>query len=168
MSQAPRGSRRAARILLAVFVVTAAGTFAWGLIVVNGVRAKALETDAALRSVAWACLCYAQQERKWPASEAAFAASDGEWLCDSMSGTSSAWPSTRAEAMAGLQEPQTLAAALVLVGVEYPARAGQVPHIHARGNPSGVDTLTVINGWITAIDGARTGEAPTAGSERDS
>ncbi len=54
-----------------------------------------------------------------------------------------------------------------LVEVAYPAADRPVPVIGARGNPSGVDTLTVVNGWLA--DGAKSapGETPKAGSEKD-
>lgn len=134
MTRAPQGSRRAAQVLLAVFVTAAVGTFVWGLFVVNGVRAKAKRVDEALRSLAQACLSYHDVHGCWPDSEASLSP-DAE--------------------------------SLILVEIDYPRADRPFPVIGARGNPSGVDTLGEVNGWLAARHGGAGGDHPQAGSEKD-
>ena len=67
MTSTPAGSKRAAIVLMSVFITLAVGAFIWGFAVVDEVRARAKRVDLALRSAAWACLVYADQEQAWPA-----------------------------------------------------------------------------------------------------
>lgn len=120
--------------------------------VANKVRARAKETDGALRSVAWACLCYVQQgDRTWPDSEASIlAVAGGAWPCERIEVQSPGWPDTREVAMAGMLIPPSAAEALKIAGLEFSKNPIDAPHVIARGNPSGIDTLEVVNGWLTA------------------
>ncbi len=145
------GSRRAAKILFAAFIATALTAFIWGFFVANKVRARAKQTDGALRSIAWACLCYAQQgDGVWPRSEeAVIAASASRWPCERVVSAGTGCPQTSDEAMAGTVLPATAAEAFKIVGLEFSKNPTDAPHVNARGNPSGLGTLDLVNGWLT-------------------
>lgn len=165
MTQQVPGSKRAAKILFAAFIVVALAAFIWGFFVAQNVRSRAKQVDGALRSLAWACLCYSQQgSRVWPDSEATLsAASTDPWTCDSISVNSSAWPATRQEALAGMALPATVADALKIAGLEFSKNPLDPPHVHARGNPSGLGTLEVVNSWLTTYQSTLSlplGESP--------
>ncbi len=160
MTQQFPGSKRAAKFLFTAFLLTAVAAFIWGFFVANKVRARAKQTDCALRSIAWACLCYVQQgDRSWPDSEASLlgpgASQDGSWTCESIAVQSEPWPSTREAAMAGLAPPATLTEALKMGGLEFSKNSSDAPHVNARGNPSGLDTLTTVNAWLTSYQSMR-------------
>lgn len=166
MTTAPTGSRKAAQILFASFIVVAVGAFIWGFIVVDKVRVRARETDGALRSVAWACLCYAQQENhQWPDCEATLIAANDAWACERVAVTSAQWPATRDAAMAGSTAPATVVAALEMAGLEFSKNPQESPHITALGNPSGLDTLEVVNGWLTEYAKAQVSQPQSAPSK---
>ena len=151
MTTAPLQSRKAAKYLFGFFIVLAVGTFTWGFFVAEKVRARAKETDGALRSVAWACLCYAQQKEShlWPDSEATLIAATSAWNCEKIDSPNSPWPATREAAMAGTTAPASLTLALGMAGVQFSSDPQACPHLTAMGNPSGLDTLEVVNGWLT-------------------
>ncbi|MSR45377.1 MAG: hypothetical protein EXS15_08540 [Phycisphaerales bacterium] len=150
------GSRRAAKILFAAFILTAAIAFIWGFIVVEKVRERAKETDGALRSIAWSCLCYAQQgDREWPDSEESLIASESSWDCDHLAGTGTDWPATRALALDAMVSPANAADALKIAAIEFPKSAGEFPRVTARGNPSGLDTLRIVNDWLAKYQAIR-------------
>ncbi len=162
MTTVPLQSRKAAKFLFGFFIVLAVGTFTWGFFVVEKVRARAKETDGALRAVAWACLCYAQQNGQqsgqqsgqkqashlWPDSEATLITATSAGNCEKIDSPNSAWPATREAAMAGSTAPATLPLALGMAGVEFSKDPQACPHLTAKGNPSGLDTLEVVNGWL--------------------
>lgn len=160
---APRtASRRASQVLLGSFVALALGTFLWGLFVVNGVRARAVHVDAALRSTAWACLAFTQLEQSWPASEDQLRGASGAWI-ESRVPSDGPWPGTRLEALAGSQPLDSPPEALALVAVECPGD-GSPPRITARGNPSGIGTLEEVNGWLVARGKFLQSPAPGTGT----
>ncbi len=144
------GSRTAAKVLFATFLVVAVGTFVWGFSVANKVRARAKETDGALRSLAWACLCYAQDRSgAWPDSQESLVAAGDAWNQANLP-IVGAWPATRVEALAGMTAPSSADDALKIGAVEFSPNRQESPRITARGNPSGLDTLAVVNDWLTA------------------
>ncbi len=162
MTQQIPGSKRAAKILFAAFVVTALTAFIWGFFVAQSVRARAKQVDGALRSLAWACLCYAQQgDHRWPDSEATLVgAATDPWTCEGITTLGSAWPATREEALAGMALPATASEALKIAGLEFSKNPIDPPHVHARGNPSGLGTLEVVNNWLTAYHSIKVNESP--------
>ena len=155
MTTAPLQSRKAAKFLFGFFIVLAVGTFTWGFVVVEKVRVRAKETDGALRSVAWACLCYAQQNAQqkesllWPDSEATLIAAANAWNCQQIDSPTLAWPQSVESAMDGTKAPANLTIALTMAGVKFSNDPQACPHLTAMGNPSGLDTLEVVNGWLT-------------------
>ncbi|MSR70317.1 MAG: hypothetical protein EXS17_08245 [Phycisphaerales bacterium] len=151
MTQQFPGSKRTAKILFAAFIATALTAFIWGYFVVQTVRARAKQTDGALRSIAWACLCYAQQgDHTWPDSEESLSAVAGDqWTCQSIAVAGAEWPATREAALAGMVLPATAVDAFKIAGLEFSKNPSDPPHVHARGNPSGLGTLDIVNGWLT-------------------
>lgn len=162
MTTAPIESRKAAKFLFFFFILLAVGTFAWGFFVAEKVRARARQVDGALRSVAWACLCYSQptsqptsqqtslaSDHLWPDSDASLIASTGAWSRETIESPGAQWPATREAALAGTVAPANAAEALAIVGVEFSKDPHDCPHITALGNPSGLDTLEVVNAWLT-------------------
>lgn len=150
----PKASRRAAKVLFGVFIVVAVGTFVWGFFVADRVRQRARETDSALRMVAWRCLCAAKAQGggavMWPRNLDELApALEGE-ACAGVQPVDQRWPADPAAAMAGLQPPASASSALEIVAVEFAPDGSAPPRLSARGNPSGVDTLEVVNGWLAA------------------
>lgn len=144
-----------AKVLFGVYLVIAVATFVWGFWVVGGVRERARTTDGALRLVAWQCLCYAQsgqagEGKLWPESVDALVAFAARNDCQTSALQSDPWPASKVDALAGMTAPDSLERALELVQVEFAPDGLQAPHISARGNPSGVDTLEVVNGWLIA------------------
>ncbi|MSQ91232.1 MAG: hypothetical protein EXS01_07575 [Phycisphaerales bacterium] len=154
MTQQFPGSRRTAKVLFVIFIIVAVGSFLWGFFVVERVRERAKETDGALRSIAFACLCYAQQgDHHWPDSEEALSGAASPWDCAILATVSTAaaipaWPPTREAALAGMVAPRTAAEALKIAGLEFSKNPADPPRVHARGNPSGLDTLTIVNDWL--------------------
>lgn len=148
MSTAPVGSRRAALWLMGVFVTLALAAFIWGFSVVDEVRARAKRVDVALRSTAWACLVYADQEQAWPDSDKALADSTAVWQ-ETRLPSDGNWPGTRDEAMRGGEAVDAAVVALQLVGLNA-GMDGAPPMLHTRGNPSGIGTLAEVNGWLAA------------------
>ncbi len=161
MSAAPVGSRRAALWLMGVFVTLAVTAFIWGFAVVDEVRARAKRVDVALRSTAWACLVYADQEQSWPASEEALADATVVWQ-ETRLPSSGGWPSTRDEAMRGGVAVDSPQVALQLVGWNGGVD-GDPPTLHSRGNPSGIGTLAEVNGWLAARGKSLPKPEPTTG-----
>lgn len=153
----PSGSRRTAKILFFSFIAVAIGTFVFGFFVVDKVRQRAKQTDGALRWTAWACLSYAQAAGAWPSSQDALLAAREAWTNDRLPVTDAPWPATREIAMAGMVAPPTAADAMEIAGLEFSGDPRDSPRINARGNPSGLDTLEVVNGWLTAYAKAQVG-----------
>ena len=148
MTSTPAGSKRAAIVLMSVFITLAVGAFIWGFAVVDEVRARAKRVDLALRSAAWACLVYADQEQAWPASDDMLAQASAFWQ-ETRLPSDGDWPATREEAMAGGAQNDSAQDALKLVGLNAGAD-GAPPILHTRGNPSGIGTLVEVNGWLAA------------------
>jgi len=161
VSTAPVGSRRAALWLMGVFVTLALAAFIWGFAVVDEVRARAKRVDVALRSTAWACLVYADQEQAWPQSETALADATAVWQ-ETRLPSNGSWPGTRDEAMCGGVSADAPSAALQLVGLNA-GTDGSPPVLHTRGNPSGVGTLAEVNGWLAARGKSLPKPKPTTG-----
>jgi hypothetical protein len=140
-------ARRNRRIIVAiavVFVLVSVSVFVWGLTVTRTSREAARETDAALRSVAWAVLCYAGQNGgQFPTSDAqlrAAAASPGP-------AAGKPWPSTLDAAMGGL-EAIPAADALGKVGVTWGSSPEVAPDLNTGGRPSSFGTVDAVNGWL--------------------
>lgn len=161
MSHAPVGSRRAALWLMGVFVTLALAAFIWGFAVVEEVRARAKRVDVALRSTAWACLVYADQEQAWPASEEALADAAVVWQ-ETRLPSSGNWPGTRDEAMRGGEAVDSAQIALQLVGWNGGSDGAPLT-LHSRGNPSGIGTLAEVNGWLAARGKLLPKPEPTTG-----
>lgn len=161
MSAAPVGSRRAALWLMGVFITLALGAFIWGFAVVDEVRARAKRVDVALRSTAWACLVYADQEQVWPASDEALADASAVWQ-ETRLPSDGSWPGTRDEAMHGGAAIDSAQVALKLVGLNA-SPDGAPPILHTRGNPSGIGTLAEVNGWLAARGKSLPKPKPTTG-----
>ena len=165
----PELAARNRRVIVAVavaFVLVSVGVSVWGYTVTRATRDRAVRTDAALRSVAWAVLCYAS------ASGGAFPTSDGDLAAVPEGAAPAAgrpWPSSLESAMGGLP-PMPLAEALGLVGVTWGAAAEVAPSLNTKGNPSSFGAVDAVNGWFAeyARDRARRPEAgaPAARSER--
>jgi hypothetical protein len=152
----------AARVLLVSFVAVAIGTIVWGFWVVSGVREKARDTDAALRALAWAALCYRSASGAWPDTDESMRTTGEGWLCAERSARVEGTPATREAALAGLTPPASFDAALVLARLTLPPASPGNPRVDARGNPSGIGTLAEVNGWLAAAGApATTSQAPT-------
>lgn len=157
------GSRRTAKILFFSFIGIAIATFIGGFFVVDKVRQRAKQADGALRLTAWACLSYAQAAGTWPSSQDALLAAREAWTSERLPVTDAQWPATKEIAMAGMVAPPTSADAMEIAGLEFSGDPRDAPRINARGNPSGLDTLEVVNGWLTAYVKTQVG-APKSSS----
>lgn len=133
---------------MGVFVALALAAFIWGFVVVDEVRARAKRVDVALRSAAWACLVYADQEQGWPSSDEALAHAAAAWK-ETRVPSEGGWPGTLEEAMRGGAAIDSAQDALQLVGLNA-GMEGAPPILHSRGNPSGIGTLAEVNGWLAA------------------
>ncbi|MBU6209867.1 MAG: hypothetical protein KGR22_08160 [Planctomycetes bacterium] len=154
----PEQAARNRRIIVAiavVFVLMSVSVFVWGMTIVRASRDKARGTDAALRSVAWAVLCYASGNGgAFPTSDAALAAAP-----EAGPPSGKPWPSTRDAAMGGL-EPVALPEALRTVGITWGATPDVVPNINTKGNPSSKGMVDAVNGWLAEYARDRMRGAP--------
>jgi hypothetical protein len=154
----PEQAARNRRIIVAiavVFVLMSVSVFVWGMTIVRASREKARAADAALRTVAWAVLCYAH------ANNGAFPTADAALTEAPESGPPSGkpWPSTRDAALGGLQ-PVALPEALRTVGITWGATPDVVPNVNAKGNPTSFGTVEAVNGWLAEYARDRMRGAP--------
>lgn len=146
-------NRRIIRAVAVVFVAVSLFVLFWGLWVVQGARERAEESDAALRSMAWAILSYADtHDGVFPTDAAALAAMNTSTTLPSGLG----WPSTQAAALEGKPGLSTAAAA-ELVDVVWPPRGDLPPVLTARNGISGFGTLELVNSWLREFAQARVG-----------
>lgn len=152
----PEIAARNRRIIVAVavaFVLVSVSVSVWGYTVTRATRDRAVRTDAALRSVAWAILCYAAANHgAFPTSDAAIAAVPA----DAAPPAGRPWPSSLESAMGGLR-PVPPDEALLLVGVTWGAAPEVAPSLNTKGNPSSFGAVDAVNGWFAeyARDRAR-------------
>ncbi|MBU3684192.1 MAG: hypothetical protein FGM39_09325 [Phycisphaerales bacterium] len=151
-----RRNRRVIVAIAVVFVITSVAVFVWGLTVTQAARGKARDTDAALRTVAWAVLCYAS------ANDGAFPVRDEQVaLLDAATGppTGGQWPSTRESALGGLA-PMATRDAVSAIGITWGSGPDVAPNLNTNGKSSTRGTVDTVNGWIAEYARARArGEA---------
>ncbi|MCP4836266.1 MAG: hypothetical protein GY895_16040 [Phycisphaera sp.] len=153
----PNRSRLVLTIYLVVFAISAAGMTIFGFKVVADVKARAQESDAALRMVAWQILAYADREGVFPTSEATFGAEDV--IPDRLEGVlgapvEAAWPVDWSTAASEDGVEVQAAEAEEIVQVSWPPTADLPPVLGVGGRPSGLvpggTTLDLVNGWLRA------------------
>lgn len=144
----PELARARWRAFMGIFAVLAAMSLVGGYLVVRESRARALKVDAALRVVAWGLLCYAHEERAWPASAESLDAWAAGRMCCVSAGVAGddGWPRAAPEDCSQLSVQKALAAVTVSID---PAGEGP-PKLSGGGKPSSVGTLETVNGWIAA------------------
>ncbi|MFM8640405.1 MAG: hypothetical protein ACKOEL_07210 [Planctomycetota bacterium] len=162
--QAPMSPEQAARnrriivLVTAVFVASCIGVTVWARMVVKGAQAEARLTDSALRSAAWAILCYADaNDGSFPTSDAALRAG-GPGRAPA---GGKPWPSSVDAALGGLPAMDA-GEALARIGVTWGPTADVVPNINSKGRPATVGTVDAVNGWLAeyARDRSRSGGTP--------
>lgn len=148
--QAPMTPEQAARnrriivLVAVVFVATCIGVTVWARVVVKGAQAEARVTDSALRSAAWAILCYANaNDGAFPTSDAMLRAGGAGTAPDS----GKPWPSTVDAAMGGLPAMEP-ADALARVGITWGATPEVAPNLNSKGKPTTFGTVEAVNGWL--------------------
>lgn len=161
LPQAPMTPEQAARnrriivLVAAVFVATCIGVTVWARMVVKGAQAEARVTDSALRSAAWAILCYAQ------ANDGAFPTSDAA-LVAGVPGTAPPggknWPSTVDNALGGLPAMDA-SEAVKRIGITWGGTADVVPNINSKGRPTTFGTVEAVNAWLTEFNRDRMRDA---------
>lgn len=136
------------RAFMGFFAVLAALSLVGGYWVVRESRARALEVDAALRVAAWGLLCYANEERAWPASAESLEAWAAGRTCCGSAGVASGggWPAAAPEDCSQL----SIQKALATVSVSIDPSSEGPPKLSGGGKPSSVGTLETVNGWVAA------------------
>ncbi|MCP4014096.1 MAG: hypothetical protein GY728_13405 [Phycisphaeraceae bacterium] len=139
-----------------IFAASVVGTWFFGLDVVRNVKAQAIRSDTALRTVGYAILVATSDSGEFPLEVSEIldrelpAVIPGP-LADPDPDPESGWPATFDEAMAGM-EPVPLSDALELVLVSWPPERDLPPVLSVGGRPSGMidarSTLDVVNGWL--------------------
>lgn len=150
-------SRVVLTIYLVVFVMAAVGMTVFGFKVVSDVKARAGESDAALRLVAWQILAYADREGVFPTADSSTLADAGglETLQGALAvDAEGAWPRDRATAAGSVGMASDDAEAAKIVQVSWPPSADLPPVLGVGGRPSGLvpggTTLELVNGWLRA------------------
>ncbi len=145
-------SRLIFQVVVSVLFLGVVFTAIFGWFVMQNVRETAQRTDLDMRCVAWAALSFAcVNDGRFPTS--ADELFQMEVLPESISctpdGTDSNWPTTRAEAMRGL-EPPSLADAFRRMDVAFSSDGTLPPRIDPRGLPTLVDppTKPTIREWL--------------------
>lgn len=150
-------SRVVLTIYLVVFVMAAVGMTIFGFKVVADVKARAGESDAALRLVAWQILAYADREGVFPTADSSSLIEAGG--TDTLQGAlavdaDDAWPRSRATAAGSVGMASDEAEAAKIVQVSWPPSADLPPVLGVGGRPSGLvpggTTLELVNGWLRA------------------
>jgi hypothetical protein len=151
-------NRRIIRTVAVVFVAVSLFVLFWGLWVVQGTRERAAESDAALRSMAWAILCYADRhEGAFPTGATALEQVDTSGTLPDGVG----WPRTQAAALEGKPGLSTQAAE-ALVDVVWPPRGDLPPVLVPRNGVSGFGTLELVNSWLREYAQFRAGNKAVA------
>ena len=163
--EANTGSLRGQRLFVVGFIIffiaSALGVTIWGFQVTAKVRQQAQETDVAIRSVGWIMLAAAADLGEFPTEpEALKGVVSPETLPELFIGTD--LPKDRREAMAG-QEPLSLQEAMEVLTVIWPPDGSLPPVLRTDGRPSGLGTLTVVNGWLLEAARAMSSAAVTNG-----
>ena len=135
----------------------------FGFQVVNKAKSNAVETDSALRTVAWAIMVRAATDGEFPTGDEGLVDASGvEILPGGYTGAEGApLPTGRSQAMAGAPEIG-LDEAMEMLVVEWPPDGSLAPVLTTGGRPSGIGTLVEVNAWLVAL--ART---MSAGSSQD-
>lgn len=152
--------RTAARVFTIVLGIAAVAITIVGFRVTAGVRRTAVETDRSLRSLAWAMLSYAGVHGCFPAGEEPLLGfgPGGDAVAEVPAGE---WPRDRASALAGLAA-KSLPDALREIRVLWTASGAAAPYLAPDGLPSGVGTISEVNGWLDAR--GKAGFAPRVAS----
>lgn len=139
-----------------VFAGSVVGTWFFGLDVVRNVKAQAVRSDTALRTVGYAILVATSEADAFPLEvseilDLELPATIPGPLAEPDPDPEAGWPATFDAAMAGM-EPVPLADALELVLVSWPPERDLPPVLSVGGRPSGMidarSTLDVVNGWL--------------------
>ena len=139
-----------------VFAGSVVGTWFFGLDVVRNVKAQAVKSDTALRTVGYAILVATSDAEAFPLGVTEITGFElpptlrGP-LAEADPDPETGWPATLEEAMAGM-DPVPLSDALELVLVSWPPERDLPPVLSVGGRPSGMidarSTLDVVNGWL--------------------
>ena len=139
-----------------VFAGSVVGTWFFGLDVVRNVKAQAVKSDMALRTVGYAILVATSDAEAFPLGVTEITGLElpptlrGP-LAEADPDPETGWPATLEEAMAGM-DPVPLSDALELVLVSWPPERDLPPVLSVGGRPSGMidarSTLDVVNGWL--------------------
>ncbi|OUX00366.1 MAG: hypothetical protein CBD91_06705 [Phycisphaeraceae bacterium TMED231] len=139
-----------------VFGASVVGTWFFGLDVVRNVKAQAVRSDTALRTVGYAILVATSEAEAFPLDvseivDREFPAAIPGPLAEADPDPEAGWPATLEAAMAGM-EPVPLSDALELVLVSWPPEPDLPPVLSVGGRPSGMidarSTLDIVNGWL--------------------
>lgn len=151
-------NRKVIRLVAVVFVVVSLAVTVWGFMLVAQQRELASRTDRALRSTAWAVLCYAaEHDGVFPTSAEQLAGVNTKQKFPA----GKAWP---ADVDVAIAEPpfMEMEEAAGLVTVTWPPHGNLAPVIGVKTNVSGFGTPQLVNSWLSefahakVVDGART------------
>lgn len=128
------------------FVCSALGVTIWGFQVTSKVKAQAVETDIAIRSVGWLMLAAAADHGGFPTRAAGLQGiASPEALPTVFVGLD--LPADREEALQG-RDPMALEDAMKILTVIWPPDATLPPVVRTDGRPSGLGTLVLVNNWL--------------------
>ena len=124
----------------------------FGFQVVNKAKTNAVETDSALRTVAWAIMVQAATDGEFPTGQGGLVdATSVQTLPGGYTGTEgSPLPTDRNQAMAGAPQ-MGLDEAMEILVVEWPPDGSLAPVLTTGGRPSGIGTLTGVNTWLVGL-----------------
>lgn len=138
-------NRKIILVIAIVFVLVSISVSVWGYLITRASRDRANETDSALRSVAWAVLCYASEySGAFPTTDAQL---DGGKLT-TLPPAGKPWPSSQDSALGGLSV-RSVVDARKSIGITWGATAEVAPSLNTKGNPSSIGTVEAVNGWFT-------------------
>lgn len=149
---------------LIFFLASIAYVLVFGFQVVNKAKANAVETDSALRTVAWAIMVQAATDGEFPTGDVELSDAMGvQALPGGYAGTEeNPLPTDRAEAMAGAPNV-TLDEAMEILVVEWPPDGSLAPVLTTGGRPSGIGTLAEVNTWLVGLARAMSARSSQGG-----
>lgn len=128
------------------FVGSALGVTIWGFHVTSKVKAQAVETDWAIRSVGWAILASAADRGGFPTSADELQGVESPENLPACYSTTNL-PRTSVEALVG-RSPMALQEAMGVLAVSWPPDSTLPPVVRTDGRPSGLGTLELVNNWL--------------------
>ena len=141
------------------FIGSLLGVFFFGNSVVARAKSSASETDVALKSLAWAVLQRAAEDGRFPVKPSDL---EGVALSPALPGIfeDEELPGSLDEVLVA-GSAMTPGEAMDILVVEWPPDGTLPPVLTTGGRPSGIGTLSEVNGWL--VTAARSLPAPSNG-----